>query len=356
MADTPELGQGGHVALGRHVVRQLEQQPLPCHTLRPELPPETVGNCALELMYSRNRLLRLAEEEPVVFFDEIGITHARGRVIGVEHDLRLRPLDDAPVRAVGLDAAAEPHGIAAAHIAMVVGAGAVVVEPVEELPVCALPREVGRARVLHQPSVRIALVLGLAPRVTAVATVRAGGMAVDGAVDTVERPVTQHRVALFLRDRPAAPRRPQTVLAVRQRLPGDLRGVGLGRDVVALQQHALGPGEEAFTEPANLVQRHVGAAIVDEGLAHVPEVQQFPAVGVAAVDVHEALRDVVPLLRPRAAVVVGILEDEVPERIDTLTPAVTEHARIGLHLAHIVGVVIVEGVDAAAWDFERHGV
>ena len=139
---------------------------------------------------------------------QVRVAHADVRVVVVERDLGLRPQDHLALGRVGLDAAREPDGVA-----ILVGHGAplgmladepaaVVVEPVEVVAAGALPDKVRGAGVLHRASVGVAHVLGRRPGVAAVAAVGAGGVAVDGAIDGEERPITEHRVALLLGDGP----------------------------------------------------------------------------------------------------------------------------------------------------------
>ena len=54
--------------------------------------------------------------------------------------------------------------------------------------------------------------------------------------------------------------------------------------------------------------------------------------------------------------VVGVLEDKVSQAIDTPDPAVFVHRLVADHLPDIVGVVVVEDVDAAGVRLEHHRV
>jgi hypothetical protein len=76
--------------------------------------------------------------------------------------------------------------------------------------------------------------------------------------------------------------------------------------------------------------------------AHVPEEAQLAAVDVLAVARELPHRHVVAALRPCPAVIVGVLEDVVPEAVN----AREDPAGLPEDLLDAVAVVVVEAVDA----------
>ena len=307
--------------------------------------------------------LSFAQEVFSVFFNQVGVAHANIGVVVVERDFGLRPEDNPPVRGVGFYSATQPH-----RVAVLVGnrapprmlankTPAVVVEPVQVFAVRALPDKIRGARVFHQASVGIPAVLRSRPGVPAVAAVRFDRIAIDRAIGGVKRPVAEDDVTLFFGDRAAAGRRAQAKIAVGQGFPGDLLGVLFGEQVRAAQQHPFRAQEETFADAADLMQRDVGGAGVHKRLADIPEILDLSTKWVLAVDIHFAHRDRVALRRPGLAAIVRVFEDIVTERIHPAAYAAREPlAGFRWDFAHVVGVVVVENVDAAGAGFQHHRV
>ena len=91
-----------------------------------------------------------------------------------------------------------------------------VVEPVEVAAVLTFPGEVCRARIFHAATIGIAPVLRRAPAPAPIAAVTLDRVAIDGAINDMDRAVAQHAVALFLGDKAA-------------RRGGNQAGVALGQ-------------------------------------------------------------------------------------------------------------------------------
>ena len=145
-------------------------------------------------------------------------------------------------------------------------------------------------------------------------------MAVRRPVHAEERTVAEHAEALLFGNRPAPGRSTQADVAIRQRLPCHALRVCLRQKVLAAEQHTLGAGEKGLPEPTDRVQRDIGGAVVEEGPADVPEEPDRAGVRVLAVDLELADRDGEPLLRPRAAMIVAVLENVVAKRVDARAP------------------------------------
>ena len=280
----------------------------------------------------------------------------------VEGYFGLRPCDHLPVRRIALHSAAQPCGVSVpvCHrrtVRMLSDeAPSVVVKPVQVLAVRGPPSEVGGTRMLHQPSVGESLVIRRVPGPAAVAAVCVHGMSVDRAVDAVQGPVAEHRIALLAGNRTPAGGRPQPDVTLRESLPTDPLGIRLGKDVVATQQHALVGSEEALSETSHLCQRHVSGAGVSECLANIPEEADAALVGVVPIDVELANGNRMAIARPRSSSVVAVLEHEVPETVDPSAPSVRIGGPVRLDLPDVVGVVVVENVNPAARNLQHHGV
>ena len=141
---------------------------------------------------------------------QVWITHTYVRVIVVKRDFRLRPLKFFALWRIDLDTTAKPD-----RVAILVGDGAslgifadltaaVVVKPVEEAAVLSAPGEIGGARMLDAATVGVGLVRRFGPVVAAVVAIGTGRIAVDGAIDAVERAVAECGIAVFLGDGPPA--------------------------------------------------------------------------------------------------------------------------------------------------------
>jgi len=175
--------------------------------------------------------LRFSDIDLAAILYKIGVAHADVGVVIVKQDFGLRPLEALAGGRVDLAARHEPGGVAvvirtAAVLAVRAEradkASAVVVEPVEKLSVGAFPHEVGGARVFDAPAAgRVCLVGGLSPGARVVATVGAGGPAIDGAVDAVKGAVAEADDALLLRDATAPGGRPQANGALRKGFESD---------------------------------------------------------------------------------------------------------------------------------------
>jgi len=176
-------------------------------------------------------LLCFSDKSRAGILHKIGVTHADVGIVIVEQELGLRPLEALAGGRVDLAARHEPGGVAVVIRTAAVSAvraecadkaSAVVVEPVEKLSVGAFPHEVGGARVFDAPAARrVCLVGGLGPGARAIATVGAGGPAIDGAVDAVKGAVAEADEALLFRHATAARGRPQANGALRQGFESD---------------------------------------------------------------------------------------------------------------------------------------
>ncbi len=181
-------------------------------------------------------------------------------------------------------------------------------------------------------------------------------MPVGGAVDAEERAIAEDADVLLLRDGATASGGAQADVAIGQRLPGRVSGIGCGEEFVALEQDAFGASEEALPESAHLMERDVCSVLVDEGPPDVPEKSYLASVGILAVDFELADADGEPLLRPGTAMIVAVFEDVISLRVDTGAPSAFVGRVVGLDAAEIVGVVIVEGEDASARRLEHNRV
>ena len=133
--------------------------------------------------------------------------------------------------------------------------------------------------------------------------------------------------------------------------------VALSDQVRAFQKDALRAGEKALAKATHLVQGDIGGALVDKGLAHVPEELDAPAIRIATVDIHIPHGQIIALGRPGAPLVVAIFEDEMPKGIHAATNAVGKRvAAVGDQLAHVIGVVVVKAVHASPGDYQEHGI
>src|SRR4030095_4578775 len=125
-------------------------------------------------MDSGHRFLRFSDEVAPVTFNEVGITHPNRRVVVVQQDLWLRPLNGA----ISLNATGNPAGVAVAVVPSghrcplprVSRLTSVIVVPLEILSVAHLPDEVGRTRLLDaSPARRVGSILRRRPVASAIA-------------------------------------------------------------------------------------------------------------------------------------------------------------------------------------------
>ncbi|MEI8311140.1 MAG: sialidase family protein [Verrucomicrobiota bacterium] len=137
--------------------------------------------------------------------------------------------------------------------------------------------------------------------------------------------------------------RAQPQLSVGQGFKDNLLRVALGEDVFRKEEGPLRLREKPGTHRADFVQRNHHLAIgPDAGTSDIPEEADFPAIDVVAVAEEFANGHRVPLGRPGAPAVVRVAEDIIAERIDPFKdPAV-----LGLHLAQVLRVEVVKGIDA----------
>ena len=82
---------------------EIQDQPLYAHTTIVTLVEQAFQQRRVDLMDAADRLLRLGDEKPPGLFDQIGIADPRQRIVIVEEDLRLRPVDDLAFGRLALD-------------------------------------------------------------------------------------------------------------------------------------------------------------------------------------------------------------------------------------------------------------
>ena len=181
-------------------------------------------------------------------------------------------------------------------------------------------------------------------------------MANDGAKHDVKGTVAKGAVALFLSDGATVFRRANSNISVGQGFPGDLGGIGLGENTFTAKEHSFRRGEEAFSESTHFVERYVSRAVVLKGTTDVPEIAHLTAIGIVAVDFKFTHVDGVAICRPSAAMIVTVFEDEVALGIDAGAEPVFVGWVVGFDRALVVGVVIVENVEAPRGDFRDDGV
>ena len=91
---------------------------------------------------------------------------------------------------------------------------------------------------------------------------------------------------------------------------------------------------------------------MDQRTADVPKEAKAAAVDVVAVAGELADWHLVPLGRPASAVVIGESKHVMPQRVDARKDA----SVLASHLADVVGVVVVKGIDPPARHLEQHGI
>ncbi len=315
------------------------------------LVPYRFQQAPVDLVDAGDGFLGLGDEVTALLFDEVRIADAHGGVEIVEKNLRFRPVD----LAVPLDAATDPGRIALL-IVLPVGCAdgrfaAVIVEPKQILPVTEFPDEVRGAGVLDAPPAgRVGGVSWRSPCAPAVAGIGVAVVAVYGAVGGIERTAAQLHQVCFVGDRTF--RGAQSVVALGQELPADLPRILFAQDVAALQKAALRfPHRPRRAPPAHLGEPENRRSVAQgDRLADAPEEHDLAAVVVFTVDTHLSHRDLEALLRPGAAVVVGVLEHVRAQGVDAPVGALV----VALNAPQVVLVVGVEHVDPATGRLERH--
>ena len=234
---------------------------------------------------------------------------------------------------------------------------AMVVEPIEEAAVGALPHKVRRAGILHSPTAgRVGLVMGRLPVAATVATVGAHRPAIDATVNAVKRAVAEFHETLLLGNASTSRGRLEPMVSIRPSLKADLLWIGFGENVRRGDEGSLALCKETNAHRAHLVQRNDDLAIgSDAGPTDIPEKTNLAAIDILAVAGKLAHRNGVTLARPTQPPIVGILENIVTQRIDALIGR-NAHAFLSLHLGHPVGVVVVESINSSRGNFQQHRV
>ena len=87
---------------------------------------------------------------------------------------------------------------------------------------------------------------------------------------------------------------------------------------------------------------------MNKRFAHIPEETEFAAINIIPVALKQPERDVITFRRPAFAVIIAIFEHKMTKAVHAseriLSP---QQNMVKFHLPHIIGVVIVEDVDAA---------
>jgi hypothetical protein len=158
---------------------------------------------------------------------------------------------------------------------------------------------------------------------------------------------------VLLGDAPTSRRGRQAVLAIWKRLEADFFGIGFCEDIRRANKCPLALGEEAGTHRTDLMQRNHNLSVgTNTGTADIPKKPDFAAVDIVAVAGELPHGNRMPLGRPGQAAIIRVAKHIVTERIHTLEST----AILGLHLAHIVRIEIVETINPPSRRHECHGV
>ncbi|OJV25377.1 MAG: hypothetical protein BGO12_09670 [Verrucomicrobia bacterium 61-8] len=134
---------------------------------------------------------------------------------------------------------------------------AMIVEPEHIVAVMQSPCETGGAGMLEVASVSVSEITRLLPGAPFIAAVTAYRVPVYGAINDEERTIAQLDERLFLCDRTASRRSPQTNFPIWQSLPSGFCGIIQQKQVVRANESTFGLRKPSGPEPTHLVQSQI---------------------------------------------------------------------------------------------------
>ena len=218
--------------------------------------------------------LGLRHKVAPLLLDQIRITEPDHWVIVVKQKFRLPPADHPALRRIRFNAGQQPGWVAVLVSGLRPTAderATVIVEPVQIASFRTFPDEISGARMFYGAAACPAHIAQFRPAAPAIPAVRLDRITVDGAVGHIKRTVVERYEPLFLGNRPAAGRSPQSGPTVRQRDPMGLAGIFHIEQIGTFQQRSLGTLVKPLPHLPDPDQRNPRRAVERESPADIPE-------------------------------------------------------------------------------------